>query len=211
MRDRYAEENRSTAFSVINRESDILRKKYVGWKLSWSFRKIHSRCSRWGMQSISLQMQPLPTLLLVVPAGDALLPMPVLDLLPKSTDFSTLLPPTFSLVPRLLCLSHHTSCKFGASASSLAPAQSRAQPHPSPPALRRRHLCQNLWALMQILLLIASVNLEGGAVGVHIGRPLRSSADTNIWRQGHRKSTNCLLTVLDCLVTICLGQLPLII
>ena len=159
------------------------------------------------MRSISLQIQPLPTHLLLVPSGDAVLQMPILDLPPKSTVFSTFLSTNLlALVRRLLCLSNHTRYKFGdggqpttswqaaqddgASASSLAPAApstepGRArQPHPSPqcfcPHFLRWHLCQNWWALMQILLLIASMDLESGAVGVHIDCPLLGSADTNM-------------------------------
>lgn len=149
--DSYAEENHSTAFSIINRESGILSNKRVGWKLSWLFWKIQLLLMPEEVKHLSPDNSLFP-------------PWQFWELLASVTDFS----PVFS-------------------------------PVPEPQALKR------------ILLLIASMNLESGAVCVHIGCPLLGSADTSVWRQGHLKSTNCLLTVLDCLVTICLGQLPLII
>lgn len=57
------------------------------------------------------------------------------------------------------------------------------QPHPSPqpscPCVLQCHLCQNMDVLMQILLLIASPNLESNAVGARVGCPLLGSTNTD--------------------------------
>lgn len=86
------------------------------------------------------------------------------------------------------------------------PLPTRELPLSIPDFLHYFHLCQNLGALMPALQLIVSMHMSG-AIHIHTGCPPWGS----VWRQGHLHSTNCLLTVLDCLVTVCLGQLPLII
>lgn len=123
----------------------------------------------------------------------------------------------YPLYPYFLALVHKLVCLITPGASlgmeDNPPPPGRAgQPHPSPepfcPHFLQLYLCQNLrWCK----LLIASMNTESNAVDVHVVCPPLGSTDTSVWRQGHLKSTNCLLTALDCLVTICLGQLPLII
>lgn len=65
--------------------------------------------------------------------------------------------------------------------------------------------------LMLILLPVASLNLKSSTIDVHVGCPLLGSANERHEKTRASQKHNCLLTVLDCLVTVCLGQLPLII
>lgn len=136
MRDRCAGENHSAAFAVINKESDVWeRSVYIGNFPGWSGK--FSCCSCWRMQSISLQIKPLPALLLIVPSAEPLLQMPVLHLLPKGTIFSTLLRTLLSSCPQtcLFVWSHQVQVWGWRTTHHLLAELGSPILHPNPPVL----------------------------------------------------------------------------